>query len=348
MKLFLLRHWKAILIGSAIIISLIVWNQYASHQGKLNTIKTASATRKTFIKTITSSGKTQADTAVDLKFQTSGTLSWVGVKEGDNVAASQTIASLDSREVQLNLEKALRAYSSERNDYEQTWRVTYDGKSANDAFTDTIKRILEKNQWDLEKAVLDVELAHLAVTFSKLTTPIAGIVTRIDTPVAGVNITPASAVFSIADPSSIVFTATVDETEIGGLSIGQPATIALDAFPEATFSGTISYISYTSQQSSGGSTVFPVKIKFSAPQSLRIGLNGDISIDVARIPDAITVPLEAVRDGKNGTYVYKKSGSTFVETLVTTGQKNDDEIVITDGLNEHDNVVTKGFSAIQQ
>ena len=45
---------------------------------------------------------------------------------------------------------------------------------------------------------------------------------------------------------------------------------------------------------------------------------------------------------------YKKGGSTFVETLVTTGQKNDDEIVITDGLNEHDNVVTKGFSAIQQ
>ena len=81
----------------------------------------------------------------------------------DRVKAYQAIAQLDSREVQKNLEKVLRDYSAERNDFEEMWRVTYKGiKDPQTALTDTVKRILEKNQWDLEKAVLDVELKHLA------------------------------------------------------------------------------------------------------------------------------------------------------------------------------------------
>ena len=96
----------------------------------------------------------QAEKAVELKFQASGKLTWVGAKEGDTVTAYQALAGLDRREVQKNLEKALRDYSSERNDFEQTWRVTYDGKTPNDAFNDTVKRILEKTNGILEKAVL--------------------------------------------------------------------------------------------------------------------------------------------------------------------------------------------------
>ena len=136
-------------------------------------IKTEVVRRMIFEKTITSSGKTKAKKSVDLKFQTSGKLTWVGVKEGDRVTAYQAIASLDSREVQKNLEKALRDYSSERNDFEETWRVTYKGmKNPDTALTDTVKRILEKNQWDLEKAVLDVELKHLSLEYSSLLSPI--------------------------------------------------------------------------------------------------------------------------------------------------------------------------------
>lgn len=281
---------------------------------------------------------------MDLKFQVSGKLAWVGVKEGDTVTAHQSLAGLDTREVQKSLEKALRDYNSERNDFEETWRVTYDGKKSYNAFTDTIKRILEKNQWDLEKAVLDVELKHLAVEYSRLSTPIAGIVTHIDTPVAGVNITPASAVFSVADPSSLVFEASVDETDIGKLAIGQSASIALDAFADASFSGKISYISFVAEQSSGGSTVFPVKIAFDTPQSLRIGLNGDMTLVTQRAEAVLSVPAEAIREEKSKTYVYKKSNGNYLKTAIQTGPRNEDDIVITSGLSEGDVIVTKGFT----
>jgi RND family efflux transporter MFP subunit len=346
MKGFITRNYKWLLLLLAAVVGVAVWINRTQTQKITAGITTKTVTRRDFAKTLSSSGKTKADVSVELKFQASGKLTWVGVKEGASVSAYQTLATLDSREVQKNLEKALRDYSSQRNDYEQTWRVTYDGKKPNDAFNDTVRRVLEKNQWDLEKSVLDVELKHLAVEFASLVTPIAGIVTRIDTPVAGVNITPATAVFAVADPTSLVFEATVDETDVGSLSVGQKATITLDAFPEATYAGTIRYISYISQQSSGGATVFPVKISFDNPEKLRIGLNGDITIVTDREAGVLTVPTEAIREENGDTYVYKKIGTSYKKTAITTGKKNEDDVIVTDGISEGDIIVTKGFTNI--
>lgn len=345
MKAFSPRFWKIALIIIILIAGIVFWINKSASQKTAATITTAKVKKSDFVKTITSSGKTKADKSVDLKFQASGKLTWVGVKEGDTVKAYQAIAKLDTREVQKNLEKVLRDYVSERNDFDQS-SLDSPAIKPSDAANDRLKRILQKNQWDLDKTVLDVELKYLAVEFATLITPIAGIITRIDTPVAGTNITPATAVFTVADPTSLVFVANVDETDVGGLSVGQSATITLDAFPEASFSGSISFISYSSEQSSGGATVFPVKIAFSDSKNLRIGLNGDITIETQRENDVFTAPIEAIREEKGVTYVYKKTDSTYKKTVITTGTKNEDEVIITSGLAEGDIVVTKGFANV--
>jgi len=347
MKAFIRKYWVWILVSVVAIGGIFLWRQSANTKRIASSVTTAKVKQGDFVKTLSSSGKTKADKSVDLRFQTSGVLAWVNVKEGDVVDAYQAIAGLDTREVQNNLTDTLRDYSSDRNDFEETWRVTYDGKTAEQAFDDTAKRILEKNQWDLDKAVLDVELKHLALEYATIVTPIAGVVTRVDRPVAGINITPATAIFTISDPESIIFEATVDETDVGDLTVGQKASIALDAFPEATFSGTISYISYNSEQSSGGATVFPVKIAFQNPsETLRLGLNGDIEIITDQQENVLTVPSGAVRHDDDKTYVYKKSDKTFEKVYVTAGIRNEDDIIIDAGLSKGDIVVTKGFSHI--
>lgn len=322
---------------------------YSKQQQTVKTtssIHTAVAKRATFTKTVTSSGKTKATRTVELKFQTSGKLTWVGVKEGDRVNAYQAIAKLDVREVQKNLEKALRDYSAQRNDFEELWRVTYKGmKDPRDALTDTVKRILEKNQWSLDKAVADVELKNLSVEYATLVTPIAGIVTQVDTPVAGVNITPATAVFEVVDPESILFEASVDEVDVGVVALGSEATVMLDAYPNTPFSGSISRVAYTAKASSGGATVFPVEIAIASSSSpLRIGLNGDVSIRTSTLPDALVVPAEAIRDEGDTWFVYKKTGSGYTKEFVEIGDRSDSGVVIKSGLEEGDNVVIKGFT----
>ena len=328
----------------------IYWTTRISAKDSSSSITVTTIKRNNFIKTISSSGKTSANTSVDLKFQTSGKLTWVGVKEGASVSAYQTLATLDSREVQKNLEKALRDYSNERNDFDEASQITYGTRktdATNNLLNDTVKRLLQKNQWDLEKTVLDVELKSIAMEYSSLVTPIGGMVTHIDTPVAGVNITPATAVFQVVDPASIVFEAKIDEVDVGALAIGQEATITLDAFPDKKFTGKISYISYAAETSTGGATVFPVKIAFPDTQQLRIGLNGDVTIETSRQSGVITVPVAAIREDADGKYVYRKSAKdAYEKTPVQTGESNDDETVIISGLQENDSVVIKGFNSV--
>lgn len=310
-------------------------------------VKTAVVKSATFTKTIASSGKTKATRTAELKFQTSGKLTWVGVKEGDRVKAYQAIAQLDVREVRKNLEKALRDYSAERNDFEEMWRVTYKGtKDPNSALTDTVKRILEKNQWDLEQAVTDVELKHLSVEYASLVTPIAGIVTRVDSPIAGVNITPATAVFEVVDPDSLVFEASVDEVDAANLAIGKTAIITLDAFPDMPFSGTISKIAFTAKTSSGGATVFPVEVAIASVSAIRIGMNGDVVINADIQENTLIIPSEALRENSSESYVYKKQGKTYTKTKIVLGSRSEGEAVVTSGILEGDEVVVKGFDKL--
>jgi HlyD family secretion protein len=341
------RKWIIGIVILVAIIGIMVLAATRSKNGNASEIKLSQATIKTFTKDVQSSGKTKAKKSASLRFQTSGKLIWITVKEGDHVFAGQAIAGLDSREVEKNLQKALTDYSSERNDFEETWRVTYNGvQDPNSALTDTVKRILQKNQWDLNKSVYDVELRSLAVEFATLVSPISGIVSHIDVATPGVNITPAGAVFEIIDPDSLVFEANIDETDVGKLEVGQLASIALDAFPDATFSAKVSYISFSSIVSAGGATVFPVEVAFEEAQKIRIGLNGDVTIFAISIPDALIVPSDAIRDSTNGKYVYKKTNNTYEKNPVKVGFSNDTDTIIENGLTSGDEVVIKGFSSI--
>ncbi len=341
---------KRIWILVAIILLLVagfIWKKTSVQSKNASSIELYTVKKTQFIKSVSSSGKTKADSSVALKFQTSGLLSWVGVKEGDSVAKGQVIAQLDARDVQKSLEKSLRDYSATRNDFEETWRVTYKGTDhPTGALTDTVKRILEKNQWNLEKSVLDVELKHLALEYSRLVTPIAGIVTHIDTPVAGVNITPAGAVFEIIDPSSIVFEAKIDETDVGELAVGQKATVSLDAFSGKSFTGVIQSISYSAETSTGGATVFPVTIRIVSDVPLRVGYNGDVSVETNQLSDVLVLPLAAIREDGKTKYVYKKTGDSYSKNPIESSVSNEDVAVVSKGLNEGDEVVVKGFNSI--
>ncbi len=336
------RITKKLVIGLIVAVVAIVWLVNARAGGQAAKFETATVARKDLAQAVSASGKVKAQEQVDLKFQTSGLLTWVGVEEGDRVKKWQAIAKLDTRELQKTLEKYLIDYSGQRNDFEETWRVTYGGKRPEQALTDTVKRILEKNQWDLQKAVLDVELKDLAVRLATLTTPIDGIVTHIDTPYAGINITPATAVFSVANPKAMLFKANIDEADVTKVKEGQEATVALDAFPEEKFTGKISKVNFEAITTKGGGTAFVTEVLLPENTDLRfkIGLNGEMEVATAKRENVLVVPSEAVY-AKNGTnYVKVLADDKVSEVAVTTGLETDQEIEILTGLTSGQKVIT--------
>lgn len=336
------KRWLVIIGIAAVFLAWFFFfrNRPAQNGAKIETVE-VKLTK--LAETVSSSGKTKAVTQVDLKFQTSGRLAWINIKEGDAVKKHQAIAGIDQQELQKNLIKALRDYSKERNDFEEDKRDTYKDKPV----TDTIKRILEKNQWDLDKAVIDVELKDITLKWATLTTPIAGIVTHIDTPVAGVNILSTN-VITIADPETIIFSANIDETKVGKISEGMAAEVQLDAFPDEIFTGKVAHIAFASETTSGGTTVYPVEISLTDNKRLRLGFNGDASVIVKEVAETKVLPTDAVRETSSGKtkYVIKKSGTQYEKVQVKTGIAGETEIEILEGLSVNDEVVIEGFQLL--
>jgi len=288
---------------------------------------------------VSASGTIQAEDQVDLKFQTSGLLTWVGVKEGDEVKKWQAIASLDKRELEKNLLKTLRDYSSERNDFEEESQVTY----KDEILTNTVRRILEKNQFDLDKAVADVEIKDLAIKLATMVTPIAGIVTHIDTPVAGVNITPATAVFTIANPTKMKFVANVDEADIGKVKVGQKVTLTLDAYPNQEIEGEVGKIAFASVATKGGGTAYPIDIYLPENQELqfKVGMNGDLEIIISGVEDVLNVPSEAITEKEGKKFVRVIEGRQIKEVKVETGLMTETKTQITKGLTEGETIIVR-------
>src|SRR3989344_2912816 len=86
-----------------IVVASVIFQQ-KSVQLKADKEKTTyTVKRQTLSDDLSLSGEIDAEEKTVLRFQSSGKLSWVGVKEGDYVKKYQTVASLDQREVQENL-----------------------------------------------------------------------------------------------------------------------------------------------------------------------------------------------------------------------------------------------------
>ncbi len=314
--------------------------------------KTTKVTKTTLTQTVAASGKVKAEEEAVLKFQTAGYLKWLGVKKGDRVKRGQIIASLDKETLEKELKQEILDYLNERWNFEKdrrTYHITSDDLDKYSLSYD-IRNLLEKAQFDLDRTVLDVEIKNLALKYANLWSPIDGLVTALDTETAGINITPTTATFTISNPASMVFVAKVDEADIGKIKVGQKAEIFLDAYPEEKISSSVSQIDFTSTLTSSGGTAY--EVKFSLPtneeEKFKIGMNGDVEIIVAEKPEALVVPLEAVREKNNKTYVWLVVNGQPKQQEVKTASGNESQTEILSGLAENDEVVIADFKNLDK
>lgn len=343
------NHWKKIIIFLIILgISLLLITKVKAIKTK-NGFTTTTVVRKDLSQIISASGRVKADEELTLKFQTSGQLTWVGVKKGDYVQKWQTIASLDLNELQKKLKQELIDYLNERWDLEQT-RADYQDKSYDAATLETIRRTKDQAQFDMDRTVLDVEISDIALKYATLITPIEGIITKIDTPYAGVNVTPTTAEFVVSNPNKLVFGANVDETDIGKIKVGQTAKLTFDAYPDEYFEAPIEQIEFTPTLTSGGGTAYAVK--FLLPpnplEKFKLGMNGDAEILTSHKENILIIPTSALREENNEQFIWVLDNEKPVKKLVKTGLNNEEEVEILEGVGAGEQVITSGFKNLKE
>jgi len=336
---FIKKRWWII---GLVILAVVVGFSFIGKKNQEKEFDTTTVKKGDLEKIITLSGSIDAHQKANLRFQGSGLLTWVGVKEGDTVKKWQALASLDKRSLQKNFEKEMNDYLKYRWDWEQG-REDYQYEDKWFEISDGVKRILEKNQFNLNKAVLDVELADLSVRFATLVSPIEGIVTKVEAPNTGVNITPATAEFVVVNPKTIFFYAEADEDEVVDIVEGQTVLVYIDAYPEKVFSGKVIRIGF-SPVNSTGSPKYSVEIDFdeidNTDHQFRLSMEGEGDVMIDTREYVLYVPIDSVSgDKEKWVYIVDSQGEKE-KRVVETGLQTDDDIEITTGLQEGETIVS--------
>lgn len=294
--------------------------------------------------TLSLSGFINAEEYARVKFLTSGRITTTGPREGDIVSSGQVLASLDQRELQKQFQQTLNTYKKTRNTFDQTSDDNEEWGAYEPEVADSMRRLVNNAQQDLDNSVLTVEIQQLAFEYSNLYSPINGVVVNAPEIFPGSNIVAGEIAYEILNPSTIYFSASADQAEVVKLSEGIEGELILDSYAEDTTSGSIVSIGYTPKANEVG-TVYEIKVVLNDPSKmnrLRIGMTGDISFVLNEKQGVLAIPVDYLQLDEDGKpYVYKIIEGKPVETPVQTGMDTGEQVEIVDGLQENDQLVAE-------
>ena len=213
---------------------------------------------------------------------------------------------------------------------------------------------IESTEQARNKAQYDVERAERALAKMSVQAPSAGTITILQhwagsdmAPYrTGDRAWPGAAIAELPDASTLRISARVDETERGRLALKLPVTVQLNAIPDRQFTGHIESISeIATLDFSGGWPInrnFTLEIVLDQTDSrFKPGTTGQVTVVVDRVPNAISIPAQALfqKSGRSVAYVW--NGGQFEEREVEVGRRNPEKIMIAKGLEVGDQVALK-------
>lgn len=292
------------------------------------------ALRKNFTYSLQSNGKVEAREQAFLQFRTSGYVKQVLARNGQFVQAGQTIAVLDDREAQLNLQKAKNQRAVAYEEYIKEV-IDFGGnleKPDAGIKPELNERILIRK--GVRAAELQIKEAELQLEYSSLKAPFAGIVS--DMTLKYGNFVNASQIVCTLYSNQLQIVTEVLETEIGVLNLGQKAECKLLSCQDKNCIIEANLVEINPKVGNNG--LFKVKLDLKNSKNVFLGANMQVKITVPQ-KETLVVPKKAlvIRSGKK--VVFTEENALAKWHYVTTGLDNGEEIEVLEGLQENEKVI---------
>ena len=194
--------------------------------------------------------------------------------------------------------------------------------------------LAEQNAADLEQ---ELEALQEQLELATIVAPASGIVSQLNV-TAGFSAPSSAAV--VVDSETLEVVASVVESDIGSLVVGQTATVSIDAV-EQDVQGVVTSVVPTTSGSTSSVVSYPVTVTLTDPDaSVLSGMSSDVEIAIEQAAGVVAVPVTAL-DGRNGSYtvqVVTDDGSTETRA-VTVGLVTETTAEIQSGLAVGEEVV---------
>ena len=302
---------------------------------------TVTARLQPVTRTLAISGGLKAFNSAVVRAKVAAEVKSLTVREGDSVKAGQTIGQLDTLEVDLRVQQAGQNAASSQAQLDIANRAL-DNNRAMQAQGFISATGLETSISNVAAAratyaaaVAAVDLARKARGDARLVAPITGVVSqRLVQP--GERVAVDARLLEVVDLSRIELEAAVAPEDVVGVTIGQPARLAIDGLVGAV-TARVARINPSTQ---AGTRAVLVYLALEARPGLRQGLFATGTIDL-RSASALTVPVSAVRVDQAQPYVLAVAADMVTLKKVTLGQRGELQI---DGRIESAVEVTSGVA----
>lgn len=298
---------------------------------------------------LSATGYLVADKKATIMAKLSGRVSKLYVGVGSHLKAGDPVAYLESDSLRAQLDEARASYQEASREYERQRKLWEQGV--------TSKAALDGAQAQAEVAKARVDGVDVNMRDALIRAPFEGTVTaklaEIGEMVSPMAMSPSGgasgggAIVSLADLRTLEVEADVNEANLGQLREGQPAEIAVDAFPGRKWRGRLRQIVPTANRAKG---IVQVKVAFVDPSERLLPemsasvsfLQTDRTQEELQEKPRIWVPSSAIVTAGDGPHVVvvntRKQASI---RSVTVGRTHEGRVEVVSGLSEGDKIIIK-------
>lgn len=284
------------------------------------------------------------------------------LQQGDAVTSGVTLAHIRDEEYRngvqradANLARAQASFDKANEDFKRATAL-----QATNSITGT-NYDSAKEEYESAKAAVDAAKAQLgdakiSLSYTTLVAPMNGVILQRKIEV-GTLVGPGSVGFVLADVSSVKVVFGVPDVMLSTVELGRKIGIATASLPGKSFTGTVTAVSPSADQST---RVSEIEVTVPNPQGeLRDGMVASLEVPGAVSPaaaaraQAMAVPLAAVvpGDGDKGYAVFvlhNAQGKTIASRRpVELGPVAGSAIIVTSGLKPGDTVVVTGATIVR-
>jgi RND family efflux transporter MFP subunit len=291
-------------------------------------------------------------TEATVKAKVAGELVAVPVREGQSVKQGQVLARIDLTEVQAKVAareadvQAARAQLvwAEKNRGQQ--KALLDKGFISQSAFDNVQSSHDVAAARLRAAEADLVVAKKSLGDAVLVAPFAGIVSQRHAQ-PGERVALDAKVVSVVDLSRLELEAAVPPAAIGAVSVGQSLSFRVEGFGERLFAGRIERINPSATAGSRSISVYAVIDNREG--LLRGGMFAQGSLTLARVEQALAVPVTAVREEIGQPFVYAIENGLVKRKNVKLGASDSaGRVQVLDGLAAGDRIVRANLGSLRE
>jgi len=314
-------------------------------------VRVQAAAKKQIRPYIETTGTLKADEEVIVSSEVDGIVKSIKVDEGSAVGRGTLLAEinqvdyvLDEKRADAALKQAQANLANVKAEYQRKEALFKEELLTKQQFDDISTRVtLAEADLSRAKSFLDTSRERLSRT--KIYSPLNGMVKEKRVSV-GDFVRTGSPLFQLIKVNLLKLNFTISEKDIGSLKTGQDVVFTVDSFPDKKFKGKVTLLYPNVEERTR--TLQVEAVVSNANHLLKPGLFARITIYTGALNDAVVVPLTALMYDNSTISIFVVEGNAAHERKVKTGGKYGEDIEITEGLKEKEQVVVVGQNNLSE